>query len=163
LSIVPDECEISIDRRYVPGETLESILGEFEQLFEDIKKDDPKFEAEVFPRSFVEESYTGYKKEVKKYHPVWTTDTEHPFVKKTVSALKGVGQKPEFGYWRFGTDGSMSAGLMEIPTIGYSGMEEQYAHTPEEQVNIDKMVQSLEGYIAIVCELLEIDIADLKD
>jgi putative selenium metabolism hydrolase len=163
LSIVPDECEISIDRRYVPGETLESILGEFEQLFKDIKKNDPKFEAEAFPRSFVEESYTGYKKEVKKYHPVWTTDTEHPFVKKTVKALKAVGQDPEFGYWRFGTDGSMSAGLMEIPTIGYSGMEEQYAHTPEEQVNIDKMLKSLEGYIAIVCELLDIDTAVLKD
>jgi acetylornithine deacetylase/succinyl-diaminopimelate desuccinylase-like protein len=80
-----------------------------------------------------------------------------------VKALKAVGQDPEFGYWRFGTDGSMSAGLMEIPTIGYSGMEEQYAHTPEEQVNIDKMLKSLEGYIAIVCELLDIDTAVLKD
>lgn len=161
LSVMPDECEISIDRRYVPGETLESILEEFKQLFREIKKKDPKFEATVQPRSFLEKSYTGYEKEVKKYHPVWTTDKENPFVQKTLVALKKVGQEPKTGYWRFGTDGSMSAGLMGIPTMGYSGMEEKYAHTPDEQVNIDKMMQSLEGYASIVCELFDIDISKL--
>lgn len=161
LSIIPDECEISIDRRYVPSETLESILEEFDQIFQDIKKRDPQFEATVQFRSFLEKSYTGYEKKVKKYHPVWITDKKNIFVQKTLAALKKVGQQPKTGYWRGGTDGSMSAGLMDIPTIGYSGMEEKYIHTPEERVNIDKMIQSLEGYVSIICELFNIDIAQL--
>jgi acetylornithine deacetylase/succinyl-diaminopimelate desuccinylase-like protein len=51
----------------------------------------------------------------------------------------------------------MTAGLMNIPTIGYSGTEEKYAHTPKEMVNIDMMLKSLEGYHAITTELLSIN------
>ena len=51
----------------------------------------------------------------------------------------------------------MTAGLLSIPTIGYSGTEEGYAHTPEEMVNIDMMMQSLNGYYAIITELLGIE------
>lgn len=162
LSIIPDECEISVDRRYVPSETLEDILAEFKDMLKEIKKVDPQFEANVRVRTFLERSYTGFEKEVQKHHPVWITDNEHPFVKKTAQALKHVGQDAEIGYWQFGTDGSMTAGLMGVPTIGYSGMEERYAHTPEEMVNIEKMMQSLEGYFSICCELFEIDILALE-
>jgi acetylornithine deacetylase/succinyl-diaminopimelate desuccinylase-like protein len=161
LSIIPDECEISIDRRYVPGEGLESILGEFEHVLEKIKEADPEFEADARVRTFIEKSYTGYEKQVKKHHPVWMTEKDHPFVKKVLKALERIGQNPEIGYWQFGTDGSMTAGLMGVPTIGYSGAEEHYAHTSQEMVNIEKMMQSLEGYLFICCELFEIDISEL--
>jgi acetylornithine deacetylase/succinyl-diaminopimelate desuccinylase-like protein len=46
---------------------------------------------------------------------------------------------------------------MNIPTIGYSGTEERYAHTPKEMVNVDMMLKSLEGYYAITSELLNIN------
>jgi putative selenium metabolism hydrolase len=157
LSIIPDECEISIDRRYMPGESVEELLEEFELLFEEIKKNDPQFKATVCVRKLVERSYTDYEKEVRKYHPPWVTDEEHPFVRKAVLALKKIGQNPEINYWKFGTDGSMTSALMDIPTIGYSGTEERYAHTPEELVNIEMMMQSLEGYCSIISELLELE------
>lgn len=156
-SIIPDECEISIDRRYVPGETLESILAEFEQMLEEIRKVDPQLEANTRVRTFLERSYTGYEKEVQKHHPVWLIDKEHPFVKKTLLALEQVGQNPKIGYWPGGTDGSMTAGVMGIPTIGYSGMQFHYAHTPEEMVNTEMMMLSLEGYFSMVCKFFEID------
>jgi putative selenium metabolism hydrolase len=154
LSIIPDECEISIDRRYMPEQDVEDLIKEFEALFAEIQKTDPEFKAEVYSRKFVETSYTGYQKEVRKFHPPWITDAGHPFAVKTMSALKKVGQTPEINYWKFGTDGSMSAALLGIPTIGYSGTEEKYAHTPEEQVNIAMMLRSLEGYHAIIAEIL---------
>jgi putative selenium metabolism hydrolase len=154
LSIIPDECEISIDRRYMPGQDVDDLLREFKDLFVEIQKRDPQFEASTYPRTFVERSYTGYEKEVRKYHPPWITDVAHPFVQKTLKALKAVGQEAKIDYWKFGTDGSMTAGIMGIPTIGYSGTEECYAHTPDEIVNIDMMVKSLEGYYSIIKELL---------
>jgi len=157
LSIIPDECEISIDRRYMPDERVEELLEEFEFLFEEIKKNDPQFEATVCVRKLVERSYTGYEKEVQKYHPPWITDEEHPLVQKTLLALKKIGQHPEIKYWKFGTDGSMTSALMGIPTIGYSGTEERYAHTPDEMVNMEMMMQSLEGYFSIISELLELE------
>jgi len=51
----------------------------------------------------------------------------------------------------------MTSGLMDIPTIGYSGTEERYAHTPEEMVNIEMMMQSLDGYFSIISELIELE------
>ena len=157
LSMIPDECEISIDRRYMPGESVEELLEEFRLLFKEIKKDDPQFEATVYVRKLLERSYTGYEKEVQKYHPPWITDEEHTFVQKTLRALKRIGQNPEIKYWKFGTDGSMTSALMDIPTIGYSGTEECFAHTPTEMVNIEMMMQSLEGYFSIISELLELE------
>jgi len=157
LSVIPDECEISIDRRYMPGENVEKLLEEFEKLFEDIKKDDPQFEATVYAREFVERSYTGYEKKVQKYHPPWITDKRHPLVQKTLLALNKIGQNPKIKYWKFGTDGSMTSGLMGIPTIGYSGTEERYAHTADEMVSVEMLMQSLEGYVSIISELLELE------
>ena len=56
LSLIPDECEISIDRRYALGETVENLLEEFEHLFTEIKKEDSQFEATVCARRSVEQS-----------------------------------------------------------------------------------------------------------
>ncbi len=161
LSIIPDECEISIDRRYMPDQTIEDLLKEFEALFTELKKSDPKFDATVCPRKITERSYTGYEKEVGKYHPPWIIKEDEPLVQKSLKALKRIEQNPRINYWKFGTDGSMTAGLMGIPTIGYSGTEECYAHTPEEMVNIDMMVRSLEGYYAITTELLGMELGTL--
>ena len=158
LSIIPDECEISIDRRYMPDQTIDDLLKEFETLFAELKKKDPQFDASVSSRKILERSYTGYEKEVQKYHPPWLVDEADPLVKRSIKALRAIGQNPQINYWKFGTDGSMTAGLLSIPTIGYSGTEEGYAHTPEEMVSIDMMMQSLNGYYAIVTELLGIDI-----
>jgi putative selenium metabolism hydrolase len=157
LSIIPDECEISIDRRYMPDQTIDDLLKEFEILFAELKKEDPQFEASVCSRKILERSYTGYEKEVQKYHPPWIVDEADPLVKRSLKALRAIGQNPQINYWKFGTDGSMTAGLLSIPTIGYSGTEEGYAHTPEEMVNIDMMMQSLNGYYAIITDLLGIE------
>lgn len=158
LSIVPDECEISIDRRYLPGETLDSIINEFEVLLKEIRMQDPELEASVQVRSFLERSYTGFEKEVQKHHPVWIVEKDHPVVRKTAKALNKLGCKAKTGYFIGGIDGSMTAGIMGIPTIGYSGADENLAHTPEEFTPINTLLKDTEAYFAILCELFNIDI-----
>ena len=157
LSIMPDEAEISIDRRYVPGETLQTILNEFEALFWKMKQRNQRFEAEVRVRTFHEKSYTGYEKDVQKHHPVWITDRNHPFVQKTVKALQAIGQPAQIGYWKFGTDGSWTAGVLGIPTIGFQWGEESLAHTPIEHISVEQLLKTAEGYVAIVCELFDLN------
>ena len=154
LSIIPDECEISVDRRYMPDQTIEELLSEFEALFARLRKNDPEFKATVYPRKVNERSYTGYEKEVQKYHPPWIVGEDDPYVQQALAALKKIGQNPQLKYWKFGTDGSMTAGLLKIPTMGYSGAEERYAHTAKEMISIDRLLKSLEGYFAITTQLL---------
>lgn len=153
-SIVPDFCEISLDRRYMPGEEVSDLLDEFQDLFDTIAANDPEFKADVKPRAYLERTYTGYEQEVDKYHPPWMTDPEQPLVKTALSALPSVGQEADCFYWKFGTDGSMTAGLHNIPTIGYSHAEEKWAHQPKEQVSISEMMKTIEGTIAMSAAVL---------
>jgi putative selenium metabolism hydrolase len=158
LSIIPDEAEVSIDRRYLPGETLESIMDEFKALFDELKKVNPKFDASIQVRTFHETSYTGIEQDCQKHHPVWVTPKDDPFVQKTIKALQTLGQPAETGYWKFGTDGSWSAGVMGIPTIGFQWGHEKLAHTPIEHISIQQLLDTTEGYAAILCELFDLPI-----
>ena len=141
LSIVPDECEISVDRRYAPEETTDGILTVFKELFTEIKKSDPDFEGSAKVRDSIASAYTGYTKRVQKHHPVWILRKDHPFVQKTCQALRRIGRQANLGYFTGGVDGAMTAGLMGIPTIGYSGADEKLAHTPEEHLPIATLIQ----------------------
>ena len=162
LSITPDECEISVDRRYMPGETLEEILEDFNRLFRELNSQDADFKATAEPRMLHETTWTGFKKSSKKYHPPWRVEKDHDFVKKTFAALKSVDQDPKEYYWKGGTDGSMSCALHNIPTIGYSGADVGWAHKPNEQVSISEMLKTIDGYIAIVCSLMNLDLKVFK-
>lgn len=155
-SIIPDSCEISLDRRYSPEEPMEDVLGQLKDLFAKLEAKDPEFKADVKPRSYVETTYTGYTEEVDKYHPPWATDPELPIVKKALQGLRASGQEPECFYWKFGTDGGFTAGLNEIPTIGYSHAEEGFAHQPKEQVKISEMLKTVRGTVAMVGAILGI-------
>ncbi|MDR1967028.1 MAG: M20/M25/M40 family metallo-hydrolase, partial [Synergistaceae bacterium] len=134
-SIVPDTCEISIDRRYMPGEAICDLIAEFDELFARIAATDPEFKADARPRAYHERTYTGYERTVDKYHPAWITDANLPIVKTALGALRAAGLEAETVFWKFGTDGSMTAGIHGIPTIGYSHAEEKWAHQPKEQVS----------------------------
>jgi putative selenium metabolism hydrolase len=158
LSVIPDECEISVDRRYSTEQTLDDLLGEFEAIFKRLSTSYPEFKATVEPRYFEETSYTGYKNRVKKFHPPWAVDRDNEYVQKCYKALRGIGQDPKDNYQVFGTDGSMSCAIHGIPTIGYSGANEKMAHQPKEKVNIEEMVKTYEGYIAILSELYGLDL-----
>jgi putative selenium metabolism hydrolase len=156
LSIVPDGCEISLDRRYVPGENLETIMRELEELFEKLAARDPDFKATVEPRTFHEVSWTGYEEDCLKHHDVWVVEPDNSYVVKTIEALKGLGQPAEIGYWSFGTDGSAIAGRMGIPCIGFSWAREEQAHRYDENITIKELVDTTEGYVAILCKLFDI-------
>jgi putative selenium metabolism hydrolase len=158
LSCIPDECEISVDRRYSPNQTIDDLMAEFEAIFARLKTRWPDFKATVEPRVYEETSYTGYTNKVKKYHPAWATPEDNEFVQKSFKALHALGQNPAAKYWKFGTDGGTTCAIHGIPTIGYSGATESQAHQPKEYVDIEEMYKTYEGYIAMLAEIYGIDI-----
>lgn len=149
LSIVPDQCMLSIDRRTIPGENAETSLAEIQKIIDEIAKEDPEFKADIIVKSTLEKSYTGVEYDVAKDMSPWKISEDHPFVQEASKALESVGQAVKYGYWEFGTDASKTAGIDRKPTIGYSPMQEQYAHTPYDKVRTDYIGKAVVGNVAI--------------
>jgi putative selenium metabolism hydrolase len=149
LSIVPDRCLLSLDRRTLPGETAATALAQIQEIIDDLAAQDPEFKADVVVKSAVETSYTGLAYEVAKDMSPWKISLDHGFTKAAAAALEAVGQNVKYGYWDFGTDASKTCGIDRKPTIGYSPMQEQYAHTPYDKCRTDFMRTALTGNAAI--------------
>lgn len=149
LSIVPDKCMLSIDRRTIPSETPEAVIGQFQDIIDDLSAKDPEFKATVEVKYGEEPTYTGTVLKGPKDCSPWKIEKEHPFVKAAAAGLKSVGQEVKYDYWVFGTDLGTTAGIYKKPSIGYSPMQEQYAHTPYDKVRTDYMETALEGNVAI--------------
>ena len=75
---------------------------------------------------------------------------ENSFVQKASKIIQQtMGKPPHFGYWLFGTDGRFTA-AEGIPTYGFSPCEEHLAHTADDHVKIDMMMDALYCYPQIL-------------
>ncbi|MGQ9680699.1 MAG: YgeY family selenium metabolism-linked hydrolase [Candidatus Bathyarchaeia archaeon] len=143
--IIPDRCEIILDRRLVPEETLENVLQELTQIAYDS-------EIEVVEEEL--ECYTGYKTRVKQYFPGWLMNENDKVVKDSLAILeKTVGIKPKIIGWRFSTDGVATAGILGIPTIGFGPGDPALAHQPNERISISDVVKAAEGFRSLSASL----------
>jgi len=148
LSTVPDRCAVTVDRRFLPHENMETITNEMEGL---LKRGGltPGVDAEISFRNYSHISYTGISGTLPLYKTAFLTSKDDAHVVSAVKALNELGQHPAYKCWSFGTDGALVATEYGIPTIGYSPCEEEYAHTPIDRVNLDLMKKAFIGYTAI--------------
>ena len=149
LSIIPDICTVALDRRLIPEENCAAALSQINAILAAQAIKDPDFKAQAHVRTVRETSWTGYSADCTKEMNAWFICQDHPMVVATVKALNAVGQQPGFGKWDFGTDASYVTGVLGIPTVGYSPMEEKYAHTPIDRVRTDYLEKALAGNAAI--------------
>lgn len=153
LSIIPDLCTISLDRRLIPGETAELAIEPIKKLINNLGASDPDFRAEIKVRKEKSTSYTGYTAELEKQISAWSVAEDNEYVEACVTALAAINQQPCFGKWDFATDASYITGIMGIPSIGYSPMEEKYAHTPIDRCSIDNIIKAVAGNAAIAYQI----------
>lgn len=149
LSIIPDECLLSLDRRTIPGESDEYIVNQIQEIIDEMSAADPEFKAEVSVKYGDELTYTGKTIHCAKSCPPWFVPRDHEFVKSAAYALEAMGQEVKYGVWDFGTDMSKACGIDKKPCIGYSPMQEQFAHTPYDKCRLDFMKTALGGNVAI--------------
>lgn len=155
LSIVPDKCMLSIDRRTIPGEDAKLALKQVRDIIDEIQKKDSEFKAVVEVKNGIHKSYTGVEYTVPKDMMPWKIAEDHPFVIAAAKGLTDVNQPVKYGYWDFGTDASKTAGIDRKPTIGYSPMQEQYAHTPYDKVRTDFIDKAVIGNVSIFLNVVE--------
>ncbi|MEM7370258.1 MAG: ArgE/DapE family deacylase [Bacteroidota bacterium] len=128
MSIYPDSCKISIERRTLPGESLESIQQELDQIITQIKKGSPQFTANA--RAYLER------------HPL-EVSPEEAIVKAFLPAYKrtlGKSASPTgIGFW---TDAALMAHA-GTPTLIF-GPRGKGLHGAVEYVEWESVVQTTE-------------------
>jgi putative selenium metabolism hydrolase len=162
MCIVPDRCQITYDRRFVPGETFDGCVEEIQTIIDELAAEDPDFRATVEIATVPRTTYTGLSVAVPNVKEAWKISKDHPFTKAAASGLSAIGQPVKYGYWDFGTDLSVISGREKKPAIGYSPMQEFYCHRPIDKVRIDYMIKALAGNVAIYRELTALNKTDFK-
>jgi putative selenium metabolism hydrolase len=130
LAVVPSLCVLTVDRRYVRGETPESCLAELRELT-------ARAAAEAGLDAGVE---------LVNHYPLMWTPAEHPLVEATrAAATAALGRQPALRAWRFGVNATFM-NESGIPSIGLGPGSEDWAHTPEEHVPIGELIDAARVY-----------------
>lgn len=161
LCIVPNKAVLVYDRRLVPGETTQSALDEIRAIVDQLKAEDPEFDAEVGVNRNYREAYTGIGEEIDSQKDVWIIDREHPFIRACREGLEEIGEPIKFAYWAFSTDTPQLGTIMRKPVIGYGPGQEYLIHTPQEKVRLDFLRRSLGGYIAMYLKASEVPLEEM--
>ncbi len=134
LCSVADSCEIYLDRRLTWGETPERAVEEIRAL-------DKTGKLQVFVPQYNTPTHTGLVYPVIKEFPAWKTPLDH------LSVIAGIrtheelfGRQPEVGRWTFSTNGVAIAGSHQIPCIGFGPGKEEWAHAPNERVEVAQLI-----------------------
>jgi len=147
---VPDTCSFCIDRRLTLGETERKAWAEIQNIITT-----EEINARVEVPEYQGTSYTGYSRPIRQAFPAWVTPEDHPLVQATVRSVREtLGYRPRLGYWAFSTDGAYTAGLADIPTIGFGPGEERYAHSVDDQVRLNDIVDAARVYARLAVSLL---------
>jgi putative selenium metabolism hydrolase len=147
---VPDSCSFYIDRRLTLGETERKALAEVQTIINTEEVD-----ANVTVTDWRTTSYTGYERQIRSSFPAWVTPEDSPLVQATVRSVREtLGYRPRLGRWEFSTDGTFTAGVANIPTVGFGPGEERYAHTVDEQIRLNDVVNAARVYARLAVELL---------
>ena len=144
-SVIPYECNVTYDRRLLPGETREAVLKALTNLpgLEDVK-----FKVEIKPNT--ETTYAGGKLPGDKFFPAWVIPEEHPLVQMAHKGLLSAGLTSSIGAYRFCTNAAYSAGTANIPTIGFGIGREEDAHIIDESIEVKDLASAFAGYQGIM-------------
>jgi len=144
-SVIPSRCKVTYDRRLLPGETPEDVLGNITNL---PQVADVKLNAIIAKGEH--QAYTGAVIRGDKFFPAWVFPESEPLVQKALQGLRQAGLEPEFGAYRFCTNAAYSAGIARVPTIGFGPATEADAHVVDEQLSLDSLVAAAKGYRGII-------------
>ncbi len=153
-SVVPHRCRITFDRRTLVGEAEDTVLAPIRQAIAELTAGDPSFAAEAEIVSASQECYTGAVLSGSRFFPAWVLEETHPLVDGALAALRQTGLDPALTKYSFCTNGSTSAGVHHIPTIGFGPGREDGAHVVDENIEVEQLIGAAIGYQAIAAKFL---------
>ncbi len=138
-NVVPDVCELYIDRRIVPGEDPQACLDEIREIAERAVRAVPGVTVEVYTDFELREAIISL------------PDALH--VTAMVEANRYLGLNTDLTGFSMGTDGRYFADG-GYPTIIYGPGDPRVAHIANEWVGIDEVMEATRAYALAALELL---------
>jgi acetylornithine deacetylase/succinyl-diaminopimelate desuccinylase-like protein len=146
LSVVPDLCTVTFDRRTLPGESEAEVVEQLRSVAEAaVAPHGASVTVTIGVDRF--DSYSGAAVEAPNFAPAWYVG---PGEEPARTALAALGAEPH--HWAFCTNGSGTAAL-GIPTLGYGPGDETLAHRVDEFIELDELHAGAEGYAALAAAL----------
>jgi len=123
--VVPDRCEIEVDRRINPGETTEQVVEELEEAIARARRRVPWLEAEVVAGP----DYLAFE-----------TPRDHELVQSMSTAMTEAGIPRRISAWRAASDAGFLVHGAGIPCVLFGpGDIEQAAHRPDEWIDLGEL------------------------
>jgi acetylornithine deacetylase/succinyl-diaminopimelate desuccinylase-like protein len=140
INIVPDRCEIEVDRRMLPGEKKEEVLGELKAIMDSLQSQDPFFQYRMEEIDFAEPSEVNPEEEI---------------VKMGVEAIQEVmGTKPSLRAFSGFTDSRFYINQCNIPALIFGPGGTDQSHTTDESVEVDALLHAAHIYGLILINYL---------
>jgi putative selenium metabolism hydrolase len=149
LNTIPGKTTVFIDRRIARGETQEQLLGEIKPWVNEVGG-----KAAIDVEKVT--TYTGYSIEQEDYFPSWLIEEDHPVIEKGVEAFSTLyGREPVVGVWDFCSNATMLCGRTGIPGIGFGPGDGSLAHSTQDSVPIDELVDAAKFYALLPVMMAE--------
>ena len=161
ISTVPATCLARFDCRFGRGESEQSLLELMSSLgavWSGTPRP-PELDCHLYLAEW--EAYNGRRYIVPEFAAAWYTDPGSPSVRAALAGLEDAGLPALTATYGFCTNGSLTAGLRGIPTIGYGVGREEEAHVVDEYVSLDNLFRAAKGYSAIAERLLDLAPSDV--
>ncbi len=149
-SVVPDNCRVTYDRRLLVGESRETVLKQINNLIEKLNLNGRAYFAEASAKC-----WTGNLIEAERFFPAWILPEDHELIRLAETGISKAEIEPELSHYSFCTNGSHYAAEAGIPTIGFGPSREELAHTADEYIEIDQLIEGFKGYYFIIKEILK--------
>ena len=149
-SVVPHYCRVTFDRRLLVGETRESVLAPLQAIIDEMAKDAPTLKAKVSFTAGEEKCYTGATIVADRFFPAWRVPTDSDFVQAIYKSVCDMGYQPKLTGYSFCTNGSHYAGEAGIPCIGIGPSRENLAHTVDEYIELNELMDISHYYTAVL-------------
>ena len=132
-NVVPDRCEVEIDRRIVPGEDdPEEVLAPFRRLVDDLVAERPDTSIDISLKDWTEAAET-------------TGDTAIAAIVRDAIAAE-TGSPPPFVGFTGITDARFYINDAGIPTVIAGPGSLSLAHTANESIGVDELVAAARAY-----------------
>lgn len=145
-STVAGECILQLDRRWIPGESYQGVLGEFQQILDELTAEDSKFKAnmKVMDISYMDDQYV---------HEPMDTALDDPIVRTAKKVIEDVTEdKAVFCSFPAWSDGGLINYYGKVPTIVLGPGELESAHSASEHIEIKEIHPAVLIYAQIAIE-----------
>jgi acetylornithine deacetylase/succinyl-diaminopimelate desuccinylase family protein len=144
-SSVADHCLVQLDRRWIPQEKLDQVLGEYQEILDELAAEDPTFQATM---TRMESNMATMD------HMPLELSLDDDLVTTLQRVLEQVTAKPPvisaFGGW---TDASLISNFGKIPTLVFGPGDLSVAHSRCEMVSIEELRLATIAYALLAAEI----------